>query len=39
MKITIDIPQKTLQQLKSVTNSNNEEDAIAKAIEFTIDRY
>ena len=39
MEITIDIPKKTINQLISVTNSDNEKDAIEKAIEFTVDRY
>lgn len=39
MKITIDIPQKSIDQLISVTNSDNEEDAIIEAVNFTNDRY
>ena len=39
MKITIDIPKNTIKELISVTDSDNEEDAIKKAIDFTNDRY
>ena len=39
MKITIDIPKKTIDQLISATSADNEEDAIKKAIDFTNDRY
>ena len=39
MKITIDIPKNTIKELISVTGSDNEEDAIIKAIDFTNDRY
>ena len=39
MEITIDIPKKSIDQLMSVTNSDNEEGAIKKAIDFTNDGY
>lgn len=39
MKITIDIPKKSIDQLISVTHSDNKEDAIIDAIDFTNDRY
>ena len=39
MEITIDIPQKSINQLMAVTDSDNEEDAIKEAIKFTSDRY
>lgn len=39
MEITIDIPKKSIDQLKSATNSDNKEDAIKKAIDFTNDKY
>lgn len=39
MEITIDVPKKSIDQLMSVTDSNNKEEAIKKAIDFTNDRY
>jgi 5S rRNA maturation endonuclease (ribonuclease M5) len=39
MEITIDIPKNTIKELISVTDSDNEGDAIKKAIDFTNDRY
>ena len=39
MEITIDIPKKTIAQLISTTDSDSEENAIKKAIDFTNDKY
>lgn len=38
-EITIDIPKKSIDQLMAVTHSDNEEEAIKEAVDFTNDRY